>query len=192
MEEKNIAKERFIQEATLLLNEQEDCFTFVTKDEKITLTIKGKETVEVHGFFIASKYLSENIKVSASRVDVNCINRLFVYSDLTAPEFADYLIENMGKVFDKPLRIPKIVIAIQQFRTYTFKANNSNAKQVLAKVDMKDTGYGILENIWQDYMYSNGEYIMATLRVGLEVDGVLELDKGIYIANTPRREWKQY
>jgi len=111
------------------------------------------------------------------------VEKLFKNSSLKRNEFADYLFENRNEIF-KDGEIFTITRVIQAFR-----ARGDNSDEVFAEVEMEFVGDDEYKtNVFQDYMYDDGKFVETGVRVGVEKNGFLILDKGIHFADNARME----
>lgn len=106
--------------------------------------------------------------------------------ETTAGQLADDLVENMEECFQEPIEVPLIMSAIQKFRQWDFERDEREGEQIFADVNFVDDGHAFLINDFQDYMYFDGTFVPEDTRIGIEIDGELVLDKGIFFASDAR------
>jgi hypothetical protein len=129
-------------------------------------------------------------KITAEQIlteGVRCTIALYADSEATGGEFADDLVVNMSDRFAEPLNIPIIMKAIQEFREWDFGEEDFEGfTEIQAEIEMIPTNRGYLENDFQDYMYLDGSFVPAGVRVGLEDEDKIQLDVGVNYASEAR------
>lgn len=175
-------------------------FIHTIEESEVEVKFQERKCVSFSSIKEAELYVHKEIyceqKISPQRIiteGVSCIIAMYVYSEVCASEFADYLAANLEEHFSKPLDIATIMGAIQQFRAWDFDsgtAEEENIYQIDATVNMIDSGANYLENEYTDYVYSDGSFVPNDTRIGIQIGGSIELDYGISISKIVRIELK--